>query len=135
MDLLNKDTLKTAGLSIGGTLALLFTLQSRGIDMMNEKNVESNRVVIEKTIANERRISALEEAVKDINVKIDAGFERIRGQVENSIGILAKDISIRASDRYTKGEHEIYADGIQRQLDEIKEDLKEVVHKTNKQRR
>ena len=93
----------------GGSILALFLLQDRGINMLNEQQETSNQVIIEKTIANAHRINALENAVKDINVKLDSNFKELRAQMKEDVDSIKDDIKSVSVEKWTKTDHNEYA--------------------------
>lgn len=108
----NKWDLKQLGVGGGSALGLLFLFQSQGIDLMNQKTDAQNNVILEKTLANAGRIDKLERAVSDFNDKLQREFQSLRDLMrEDGIRITAI-VAEAAKDRYTKSEHNVYAQSL-----------------------
>ena len=107
MSEIKKWDLKQVGSGAGLTALTLFAMQGQGIDFVTKNQQAQSQIVIEKTIANSNRIESLEHSIKDINNKIDVGFDDMREQMQKQIERIL-EISNKTTDRYTKTEHMSY---------------------------
>lgn len=114
------------GTGVGGSLLALFLLQDRGIDLMSQNQQSMVQVAVEKTIANSQRIENLENELKDIREKIDEGFGDMRKNLRVEIDRLGDLLRLSTADRFTKSEQNRYSEFIDRRLDKIEIEIKEL---------
>lgn len=117
---------KQIGTGAGASVIALMLMQDRGIEFMNKHQDSSNQVVIEKTVANahaialtNRRLDKVEESVKDINAKLDRGFESLRNLFLSA-----------SNDRWTASQHRTFRDQLEMRLDRIERDIDKLQDKT-----
>lgn len=118
--------LKQLGVGGGSVLGILLFFQSQGIDMMTKHQTEQNNVVIQKTIANTQRITQLEQAVKDINDKMDDGFDGVRKEVRSEVSKISDIIREGVKDRYTRTEHQAYKESMELWLRRVEDNVRDV---------
>lgn len=130
-----KIDLKAIGFSgVGGAaiVSLLMNFQQQGIDLIAKNNASQTQIAIEKTIANATRIDRVELDLKQLNDKIDRGFESLRGQIREDTGKLSDLLRIATADRYSKSEHNGYAESVSIRLEKLEEKIQTIDKKTEK---
>lgn len=119
----SKWDFKQISAGAGSAVLALALMQSQGIDLMTKKQDSQNALVIEKAIANATRIDKLEDTVRDLNRKIDQGFESLRQQIKSDSEKLSDIVREGTSDRFTKSEHIQYRNETQRKFDRLYDEV------------
>lgn len=122
------DANRIKDLGLGGSAAalILFLMQSQGASLMQQNYSSENQVVIEKTLANAQRIASLEDNVEQLNKKIDHGFESVRIQIEAKLEKISDIVRHSTSDRYTKTEHNSFADNVNSRINRIEIEINDL---------
>lgn len=122
----SKIDLKQIGGGAASVVALLFLFQNKGIDLMQDSQAAKNDVVIEKTIANTHRIQSVEQDVKELNEKIDRGFDSLRSQMREDNTRVIGLIQVTAQDRWTKAEHRGFAETVETRLKNLEKSIEDI---------
>lgn len=122
----SKWDLKQVGTGVGGSVLALLLLQDRGIDLMSKNQQSMVQVAVEKTLANSNRIENLETELKGIREKIDAGFSGVRKDLRHEVDRISEIVRAEANDRYTKTEHNHYANFMDRRIEKLEKEIKEL---------
>lgn len=124
---------KSATISGISVAALLTILQSQGITFMNKSQEEKNAVVIQKTLENRlnldaqsKRIDKIEKSIESIERQIREGFEASSRDLKREAEKISDIVRIMAGDRYTKSEHNSYAQSINDRLNRLEDRLREL---------
>lgn len=117
MDLKN---LGIGGVAGGSVIGLMMMLQNQGIDLVSSKQEAMSR-------ANEKRIDQLEQTVRNLNTKLDAGFESIRTQITSNMNTISSQLQLAASDRYTKTEHTSYAASVESRIQRLEDEVRQFI--------
>lgn len=122
---------------IGGgsvvTALLLFLLQDRGVEFMNQKYKADNQMVIEKTIANANRISSLEKSVTDLNKKLDQGFDSLRKQISSEVDKIGTLVHTEYKMYWTRNDQDRFSDSINQRVDRLEDRVIKIEDKLNKE--
>lgn len=118
-----KWDLKQLGVGGGSVLGLLFLFQSQGIDLMNKSQDARDDVIIEKTLANTQRITSLEQNVKDLNDKIDRGFDGVRRQLRDETKNLSEVMTRANNNSWTRTDQNTYRELIENRFRNIEYEI------------
>lgn len=105
-------------LSVGGgtVLVLLLAFQDKGIDLMNRSQDMQAKLVLERTQNNSQRISKMEMQIRELDAKIDRGFESMRAQIRSENEKLGDLIRLGSNDRWTRTDQNLYSDSIDKRF-------------------
>lgn len=122
----------SAGLG-GLVFSLIMQLQTQGLNSVREGQVQSQNVVIEKTMANtalairnQKEIEKLKDEImgdlRDLKTQARVDNERLREDLAKLEGVIREG----AGDKWTRKEHMIFRSNVQSELTTIKEDIKDL---------
>lgn len=114
------DYKQIAGGGIGSVL-IMFLLQEKGLDLVNDKQLAQNQVVIEKTVNNAKRIDKLEQTVAELDRKIEDNFKELREQIRSEISSLRGLLEVSARDRWTRADHTSYSSSVEQRISRLEE--------------
>lgn len=113
--------------------ALLTLLQGQGITLMNKSQEEKNVAVLErviktelKDVEHEARLNRLERSLEKINQTVSRGHEKQRELLAKELGKIYELIRVGTQARWTKEDHERYADYIERKIKSLKLRIQEI---------
>lgn len=119
-------TIGISGVSGAGLVALIMNFQAQGIDLINKNNMQGQEIARIQSLNNSKRLDKVETSIEKINEKLDKGFLDIRTQLSSDITTINNTLRLMTADRYTKTEHNAFADSIHLKLQRMDDRLREV---------
>jgi uncharacterized protein (UPF0335 family) len=127
--------LKQVGTGAGSVAAIVFMLQSQGVNLMTQNQTAKNEVVIEKTIANTQRIERLEKEFSDMSADIKQDFASLRALLKDENRNIIHLFQSASKDRWTSTQQNLYEKSVEARFKFIEDRIELISNEFDKIRK